>query len=165
MKTTPDNLEQFFFFLAFTKAENESELNYKDPFITKEQRKRDELITELLEEYVLFYKSKVKHSKICRYIILIPCVIIILAFSSLLAFLSWNVMDMNTPLRIQEVVAFITACVSFISLIISLLTIITKYFFPENDERYITTIVESIQKNDLENKRENARNNKENAPE
>ena len=136
-----------------------------DPFITKEQRKRDELITELLEEYVLFYKSKVKHSRICRYIILIPCVIIILAFSSLLAFLSWNVMDMNTPLRIQEVVAFITACVSFISLIISLLTIITKYFFPENDEQYITTIVESIQKNDLENKRENARNNKENAPE
>ena len=103
MKTTPDNLEQFFREIAFTKVENESELNYKDPFITKEQRKRDELITELLEEYVLFYKSKVKHSKICRYIILIPCVIIILAFSS--------------------------------------------------------------QKNDLENKRENARNNKENAPE
>ena len=50
-----------------------------------------------------------------------------------------------------------TACVSFISLIIGLLTIITKYFFPENDEQYITAIVEAIQKNDLENKRENAK--------
>ena len=35
---------------------------------------------------------------------------------------------------------------------------ITKYFFPENDEQYITTIVETIQQNDLENKRENAKN-------
>lgn len=54
-------------------------------------------------------------------------------------------------------VSFITTCVSFITLIIGLLTIVTKYFFPENDEQYITTIVEAIQKNDLENKRENAK--------
>lgn len=64
---------------------------------------------------------------------------------------------MENELKVQSLVAFVTACISFISLIIGLLTIITKYFFPENDEQYITTIVESIQKNDLENKRENAR--------
>lgn len=52
----------------------------------------------------------------------------------------------------------ITASVSFISLVIGLLTIITKYFFPENDEQYITKIVETIQQNDLENKKENAKN-------
>ena len=72
-------------------------------------------------------------------------------------FLSLKVLNVDSELDIQDVVAFITACISFISLIIGLLTIITKYFFPENDEQYITTIVESIQKNDLENKRENAR--------
>lgn len=72
-------------------------------------------------------------------------------------FLSTKVLNSNSKLDIQDVVAFIAACISFISLIIGLLTIITKYFFPENDEQYITTIVESIQKNDLENKRENAR--------
>lgn len=82
---------------------------------------------------------------------------IILAFSVLLIFLSLKVLNVDSELDIQDVVAFITACISFISLIIGLLTIITKYFFPENDEQYITTIVESIQKNDLENKRENAR--------
>ena len=98
-----------------------------------------------------------KHGKICRYIILIPCVVIILAFSGLLIFLSLKVLNVDSELDMQDVVAFITACISFISLIIGLLTIITKYFFPENDEQYITTIVESIQKNDLENKRENAR--------
>lgn len=47
---------------------------------------------------------------------------------------------------------------SFISLVIGLLTIITKYFFSENDEQYITKIVETIQQNDLENKKENAKN-------
>ena len=141
----------------FSKAETEEELGYKDPFVTKEQKKRDEYITRLLDKYVSFYESKVKHSTICRYIILIPCVIIILAFSFLLFFLSIKVLNSNSKLDIQDVVAFIAACISFISLIIGLLTIITKYFFPENDEQYITTIVESIQKNDLENKRENAR--------
>lgn len=157
MKTTQDELQKFFRSISFSKAENESELGYKDPFVTKEQKKRDEQITRLLSEYVAFYEGKVKHSKICRYIILIPCVVIIIAFSILLIILSLKVIDNNNNLKVQDLVAFITACISFISLIIGLLTIITKYFFPENDEQYITTIVESIQKNDLENKRENAR--------
>ena len=157
MKTT---LEDFYNFLKssfFSRAETEEELDYKDPFVTKEQKKRDEHITRLLDEYVSFYESKVKHSKVCRYIILIPCVLIILAFSGLLIFLSLKVLNVDSDLKIQDVVAFITACISLISLIIGLLTIITNYFFPENDEQYITQIVESIQKNDLENKRENAR--------
>lgn len=64
----------------------------------------------------------------------------------------------KSDLNVTDLAAFITACISFISLIIGLLTIITKYFFPENGEQYITQIVELIQKNDLENKRENAKN-------
>lgn len=162
MKITHEDFNKFLKSSFFSKAETEEELGYKDPFVTKEQKKRDEYITRLLDEYVSSYQSKVKHSKICRYIILIPCIVIILAFSVLLIFLSLRILKVNSNLDIQDVVAFITACISFISLIIGLLTIITKYFFPENDEQYITTIVESIQKNDLENKRENARykNNK-----
>ena len=38
-----------------------------------------------------------------------------------------------------------------------LLQTITKYIFPENEEEYITRIVEMIQNNDLENKKENIR--------
>ena len=157
MKTTQEDFYNFLKSSFFSRAETEEELDYKDPFVTKEQKKRDEHITRLLDEYVSFYESKVKHSKICRYIILIPCVLIILAFSGLLIFLSLKFLNVDIDLKIQDVAAFITACISFISLIIGLLTIITKYFFPENDEQYITQIVESIQKNDLENKRENAR--------
>jgi len=157
MKTTQDDFYKFLRTSLFSRAENEDELGYKDPFVTKEQKRRDEDITTLLDQYVSFYECKVKHSKICRYIILIPCVAIIAAFSVLLIVLSLKVLNIDSDLKIQDLVAFITACISFISLIIGLLTIITKYFFPENDEQYITTIVESIQRNDLENKRENAR--------
>lgn len=157
MKTTQDDVDKFLSSASFSKAEIEDELGYTDPFVTKEQKKRDEYITKLLHEYVSFYEGKVRHSKICRYIILLPCVAIIVAFAILLIILSYKVLSMNRGLKTQDLVAFITACISFISLIIGLLTIITKYFFPENDEKYITTIVESIQRNDLKNKRENAR--------
>ena len=86
MKTTQEDFYNFLKSSFFSRAETEEELDYKDPFVTKEQKKRDEHITRLLDEYVSFYESKVKHSKICRYIILIPCVLIILAFSGLLIF-------------------------------------------------------------------------------
>lgn len=46
-------------------------------------------------------------------------------------------------------------CITFLTLIVGVLTIITKYVFPENEEEYITRIVEIIQRNDLENKKEN----------
>ena len=137
MKTTQDDFYKFLRTSLFSRAENEDELGYKDPFVTKEQKRRDEDITTLLDQYVSFYECKVKHSKICRYIILIPCVAIIAAFSVLLIVLSLKVLNIDSDLKIQDLVAFITACISFISLIIGLLTIITKYFFPENDEQYI----------------------------
>ena len=59
-----------------------------------------------------------------------------------------------------DVVSFATACVSFLTLIVGLLHIVTKYVFPENDEEYITRIVEMIQTNDLKNKQENAKNSR-----
>ena len=143
--------------LILEDVKQDSDLDYKDPFVTLQQKKRDQKITELLTEYVNFYKKKVRHSTICRYLILTPCVLIILGFAVLLGYFALRIVHAAAPLEIGDLVTFVTACVSFISLIIGLLTIITKYFFPENDEQYITAIVESIQKNDLENKRENAK--------
>lgn len=58
---------------------------------------------------------------------------------------------------IANVVQIISVCVTFLGLIIGLLQTITKYIFPENEEEYITRIVEMIQNNDLENKKENIR--------
>lgn len=138
--------------------EDELHSGYKDSFVTAEQKHRDIQITALLSEYVKSYKKKVKHSSVCRYIILIPCMLIICLFAGMLIYFSMQIMCPQSQLEVPDVVSFVTACISFITLIMGLLTIITKYFFPENDEQYITTIVESIQKNDLKNKRENAKN-------
>jgi multidrug efflux pump subunit AcrB len=157
MKTTEKAVGRFLKGIDFSAAENEAELGYQDPFVTSQQKKRDKKITELLDEYVSFYKKKVHHSTICRYIILGPCMMIVLGFSIILAYIAIRTLKSTTTVPVTDLVAFVTACISFISLIIGLLTIITKYFFPENDEQYITTIVEAIQKNDLENKRENAK--------
>lgn len=145
--------------LLFWNADDDAELDsgYKDPLVTAEQKHRDVQITALLSEYVKSYQKKVRHMSACRYIILIPCILIICLFAVLLICFSTQIMGAQSQLEIPDVVSFITACISFITLIMGLLTVITKYFFPENDEQYITAIVESIQKNDLKNKRENAK--------
>lgn len=131
---------------------------YEDRYITKEQNDRDKEVTKLLQAYVKTYENKVKVSRKYQKIILYPCIGIISIFAVMLLWFSGCTVTQKTGLEITDLAAFITACISFISLIIGLLTIITKYFFPENGEQYITQIVETIQKNDLENKRENAKN-------
>ena len=157
MEVDSKQLKFFFKKLEFSAADNENELSYKDPFVTVQQKQRDEKVTKLLSQYVTFYENKVSHSTTCRYLILIPCMVIIVGFAGLLLYLAFRLLNEENAVPVTDLVAFITACISFISLIIGLLTIITKYFFPENDEQYITQIVESIQRNDLENKRENAK--------
>lgn len=124
---------------------------------TKEQRDRDHQITELLETYVGAYKSKVKQGFWYRVIIPVLCVLIIGGFAIILGKLSWQLFSAEAGFKAADAVSFITACVSFLTLIIGVLHIITKYFFPEDDEKYITQIVESIQRNDLENRKETAR--------
>lgn len=134
-------------------ASTEEEL-YKDPFVTAEQKKRDEQITRLSTAYVDSYEKKVKGSKWYRRFIFGACIIVIISITAFLAYFAIRVANWKDELQISNLVAFITACISFVSLIIGLLTIITKFFFPENDEKYITKIVEIIQKNDFKNEQE-----------
>ena len=161
MATTEQDINDFMKETSFGGTTNEVSLSYNDMFATDEQKKRDKTITGLLSDYALSYKKKVKHSTICRYVILVPCILIIVAFAIVFCCFAWRIFNIKTEIAINDLAAFITACISFVSLIIGLLTIVTKYFFPENDEQYVTTIVESIQKNDLENKRENAKHQSE----
>ena len=143
--------------MDFSATENDTELTtYKDKYVTEQQQLRDKEVTNLLQAYVNSYKEKVAKTQTYQNIIL-PCIVIISIFSILLIAFSFMI-TRKSDLNVTDLAAFITACISFISLIIGLLTIITKYFFPENGEQYITQVVELIQKNDLENKRENAKN-------
>ena len=145
--------------MDFSATENDTELTtYKDKYVTEQQQLRDKEVTNLLQAYVNSYKEKVAKTQTYQNIILIPCIVIISIFSILLIvpcglFISLSPSSDTTFITVVFIFSF-----SFISLIIGLLTIITKYFFPENGEQYITQIVELIQKNDSENKRENAKN-------
>lgn len=56
---------------------------------------------------------------------------------------------MKDEIIASSVVAFVTACITYLTIIVGVLTIITKYCFPENEEEHITRIVETIQTNDM----------------
>lgn len=133
-------------------AEDEGRFYFRDPYTTEEQEARDKEITKLLKAYVRAYEGKVRHSVICRYIILGPCMGIILGFAWILGKFFQQIAGAPAGIEMTELISFVTACVSFLGLVVSVLLIITKYFFPENDEQYITQIVKSIQENDLANK-------------
>ena len=128
--------------------EEEISNTYVDEFTTEQQRARDKRITILLQLYVEAYKYKNKSNKWYKGILFFVCILILLIFK-------FNG-STNTK-SIESVVKLITACVTFLTLIVGILKIITKYVFPANDEEYITRIVELIQNNDLENKKENIR--------
>lgn len=137
---------------------NEKNLGFRDKYATNEQNARDKQITRLLTAYVDTYENKTGKNKEYRSNILWTCITITVLFALVLALLPFQVL--GGEMETGDVVSFATACVSFLTLIVGLLHIVTKYVFPENDEEYITRIVEMIQTNDLKNKRENAKNSR-----
>lgn len=137
--------------------EEEISNTYVDEFTTEQQRARDKRITILLQLYVEAYKYKNKSNKWYKGILFFVCILILLIFSVALIVLVFKFNGSTNTKSIESVVKLITACVTFLTLIVGILKIITKYVSPANDEEYITRIVELIQNNDLENKKENIR--------
>lgn len=135
--------------------DRDSKLNtpYYDKYATGEQMERDQEITELLKRYVEGYEYKVKSAKWYKGIITGLCCTIVLGFSIVLGIKLIGT-DFST-VQATGLAEMIAVCITFLSSVIGILTIITKYVFPEKEEEYITRIVEIIQTNDLENKREN----------
>ena len=131
---------------------------FVDRYTTEEQQKRDSLVTELLEQYVKTYKAKSKTNQSYKKALFCFCVGSVIIFAVVLMYNVCRV-DFSNKVSATSAVQLISVCITFLSLIIGILTIITKYIFPENEEEYITKIVEIIQSNDLENKKENIRMN------
>lgn len=125
--------------------------------LQKNKKQRDTEVTRLLAAYVKTYEKTERNAR-KQDILFYSCLAIIGIFTIVFVAAIIVAFLRITSVSYTGLATIITASVSFIALVIGLLTIITKYFFPENDEQYITTIVETIQQNDLENKRENAKN-------
>ena len=104
--------------------------------------------------YGFIFRATQSVELFCAYLFFI-CIGILLAFCMSFIVFIRNVDFNGEANSIPEVIQFISVCVTFLGLIVGLLQIITKYVFPENEEEYITRIVELIQNNDLENKKEN----------
>lgn len=146
--------------LEFIRAvDNDREMNspYIDEYTTREQRQRDKKITELLSQYVEAYRYKNKSNKWYKGLLFGLCSIILLSFSVVFVILIFKIDFSNSQPSTESIIQLISVCVTFLTLIIGIIKIITKYVFPEKEEEYITRIVEIIQKNDLKNKKENIR--------
>ena len=128
---------------------------YIDTYMTKQQRLRDTKVTELLELYVSGYKYKNISNRWYKGILLGCSCLILLSFSVAFIILIFKMDISKSSFSVTSMVEVISVCITFLSLIVGILTIITKYVFPEKEEEYITRIVEIIQNNDLENKKTN----------
>ena len=126
-----------------------------DTYATRQQKSRDRKITELLSTYVEAYNYKSKSNKWYKGILFFICVGILIIFCISFILFIRNVDFNGEANSVVDVIQLISVCITFLGLIVGLLKIITKYVFPENEEEYITRIVELIQNNDLENKKEN----------
>ena len=136
---------------------------FYDKFSTAEQKQRDRYVSNLLRSYVCNYENKnrmnTKYKSKLFYGFLILTGILTLIFSVCIVYVLVNLKNLNAT---EYLIKILPICVTFVTLIISTLNIIVKYVFPEKEEEYITKIVEIIQNNDLENKKENIRCNQSN---
>lgn len=130
---------------------------YKDKTQTEQQKARDEQITTLLKKYVEAYDNKITTQKNFRKSLFIGAAILAVLLTCVIIFVSiWTVFSIRTSsIDTTTMISIITVCVTLLTSIIGLFQIITRFSFPEDDEKYITSIVDSIQKNDLEHKKAN----------
>lgn len=142
---------------------DDQELNenpFYDKFSTAEQKQRDKYVTTLLKSYVYNYENKtilnMKYKGKLFHVFLILTCILTLIFSACIVYVFVDLKNSNIA---EYLIKILPICVTFVTLIIGTLNIIVKYVFPEKEEEYITKIVEIIQNNDLENKKENIRSN------
>ena len=138
-------------------VQNDKEMSnaYVDKYTTNQQKIRDEKITELLTQYVDVYIYKNKSNKLYKGILFSICIAILCTFSFVFLWFVSKLNHQTDAVAVGNVVQIISVCITFLTLIISVLQIITKYVFPEKEDEYITRIVEIIQNNDLENKKQN----------
>ena len=142
---------------TFSDVNNSEELDkgFKDIYATEQQMLRDVQITTLLTYYVEAYNIKRNSNPKYKRVIFATSIIILSLFSIMFLVLLYKYANVSNTIVINNIVALITVCVTYLTLVIGILKIITKYVFPQKEEEYITRIVEAIQRNDLKNKKAN----------
>ena len=127
--------------------------NWPD-YLTSQQRKRDQETTKLYEQFVKSHEDKQEFARKSKEYIRNSCFVWVIVLILTCAGLSWYVIAC-TERSINDIAALISALVPITVAIIGTLNIVTKYVFPEDEEKNITEIVKLIHTNDLANKQEN----------
>ena len=137
----------------FKKASNDFGLEIQDN-LTEEQKLRDEIITTLLDQYVNHYTEKNKFAEKYRDKLLnLFLVIMVLLFGAFI-FVTLSFAS-KADKNWVDLTGIISSFTAIISLIVGALKVVGEYIYPKDDEQYITSIVSSIQQNDLAHKIEN----------
>lgn len=133
--------------------EDKSDL-YDDKFQTPEQKDRDENISRLLECYVNSFERKkienIKSRKEIKWFCFLSSLLLIITIFSILAITI--IFDVDS---LYSVAVILSAMFGLFGTIFGIIKYVARFAFPEEDEKYITEIVKSIQENDLKDKQEN----------
>lgn len=111
-------------------------------------RRRDKLITNLLDDYVKNRKSNVETNtkrKTHMYrVFLIAFIIVTLGIIILI----WNVFKM--PLTAALAMSLLTVCLAYLGTNIILLRSIAQYLFPVDEEKNFTEMIKAVVQKDFE---------------
>ena len=138
--------------LVLSQSKNDSDLLQDN--LTGQQRARDKQTTVLYRQFSDAHKSKQAFSGRAKKGIYIACTAWVSVL--ILGCIVFSGFVLLKPEKgVNDIVALIVAVVPMLTAILGTLNIVTKYVFPEDEEKHITEIVKTILDNDLLNKQEN----------
>lgn len=114
-----------------------------------EREKRSKLVTEILCKYKESFANKVDDTPKFRRVLLYSTLGIMFGLTACFILYSLKIMFMQTEMKTTQFASFASASVTMLGTVFGLLTIITNYFFPKDDEQYLATIVQAVQENDF----------------
>lgn len=152
-----ENIIETFSFSEIVDEENIKDISSYHRAMQRQQAKRARHVTELLQNYKNqqiernTYKEKAK-PKIMRFLMGL-IVILTLALGAMVV--CYFIFDTNGDM----LGGLITSCVTYLGSLLTILLVIVKYIFPENEESNFNDLVKSIISNDTERVKSENKNN------
>lgn len=134
-----------------TLVASEKSLGYVDRYETKQQKARDAILTNILQEYSdeLFIKNS--SNKILRSVLFWASIVSfgVLVLSSATVAILAAILQQG----MQSSITILASLATIISTVITLPKMLLKYFFPADERQYLADIVKATQSNDLKTKK------------
>lgn len=148
--------------LGLDASNSDADLDVPDN-LTAQQRERDEQTTALYRQFVGAHKAKQDFVKGSKAKIRVYCTTWVSALILTCIALAAYVL-IFTKRQGTDIIALVSALVPLLAAVLGTLNIVIKYVFPEEEEKHITNIVQTILQNDLLNKQENMKRRKGDKP-